>query len=436
MKKSLNNSTLSRVISCIVLAVLLAATVCGVYFGIFGRNTQSVTIHTENGDEEQVLYRQVAYIPNTINQNWQEAIRPAASLAGGYRYILTADGLNSQDMKAAAKVLKTRAELLAGNAAVQADGNTISVTVPDKSYSSTLSTVFTPIGNYDFAVLDTAAGALGAPVMTREHVKQIYYSDANGTYQVQVVFNGKGMKVIQDLLTTNRNGTLYLSMDGQPAAYATLTTPTNDMLAFNASEAGSAIVLMDCMRSGALPAALTLQKAEAAENDGRALNVTILVTAAILLAACACALALGRVSGLAGVWTVIAWTVCFSLFTALISVSAGWIMTVPAMLAIIILCVASFAFGVICLHGPMGAQIKKGRGALAAYGGACRGQVKFLGIFYGIIAVVGLVLMLVYKSALYGVLGRIVLLGAALSFLALFVFLRVVLSCWAALTKK
>ncbi len=114
----------NKIISAVVLVVLLAATVVGVVLGICGRNTQYVTV-TENGEEvRRALYRQVAYIPNTINDNWQEAIRPEAKLAGGYSYTLTAEQGDMSDadfakaLKKAAKVIKARAELVVGTADV------------------------------------------------------------------------------------------------------------------------------------------------------------------------------------------------------------------------------------------------------------------------------------------------------------------------------
>ena len=65
------------------LVIMLGATILGAYWGIVGRNTQMVTIHDDDGDHQEALYRQVAFIPNTVNENWREAIVPSAALGGG-----------------------------------------------------------------------------------------------------------------------------------------------------------------------------------------------------------------------------------------------------------------------------------------------------------------------------------------------------------------
>ena len=81
----------TKIISIIVLLAVLVATVAGAYLGFAGRNTQMVTV-TENGVETQrALYRQVAFIPNTFNTTWKEAIIPSAQLGGGIEYVFTAE---------------------------------------------------------------------------------------------------------------------------------------------------------------------------------------------------------------------------------------------------------------------------------------------------------------------------------------------------------
>ena len=165
-------------------------------------------------------------------------------------------------------------------------------------------------------------------------------------------------------------------------------------------------------------------------------DIAVLALGVVLLITCVYLLILGRASGLAGILALVAWVVLFSLFTALIAVSANWIMTVPAMLVILLLCVLAFLYGLILLYDAMAGQIKRGRSARAAYADACRRQGKWLAIFYGVIAALGLLLMLIFQAGIYGVLGRFLMVGALLSLAALFLFLRVVLSCAAALANK
>ena len=433
----MKKNNLNKIISCVVLVVLCAATVVGAWLGLAGRNTEYVTIHTENGDEKQALYRQVPYIPNTFNQSWKEALRPSADLGGGYSYTLTAEGADSATLKAAAKVLKARAQLISGNAITQVADGAVTVTVPDDSYNALLPNVFTVMGEYTFAFMDSATGQVGESVLTGEHVKQAYYSvnSNNGAYQVQVVFNSKGVKAIRDLIAANGASALYLTLDGQAIAYAILSEPTNGMLAFTANDWSSAFIATDCIRSGALPASMTLSASAAAEPASGLMNIVIIAAAIILLLVCVYLVVSCGLSGLAGVWALIAYVVCSSLLTALVAVSVSWVVTVPAMLGIV-LCLCAFVYGLVTIFLGMSKQIRSGRGALAAYGDVCRRQIKPLGIVYGALLAIGLLLMIIFQRGIAGIMGRVFCLDAILSFVILFVFVRVVLSCAAALKGK
>ena len=68
----MKKNTTRKIISIVTLVVLLCATVVGAWLGIAGRNTQYVTIHEDGQDVQKALYRQVAFIPNTINENWRD----------------------------------------------------------------------------------------------------------------------------------------------------------------------------------------------------------------------------------------------------------------------------------------------------------------------------------------------------------------------------
>ena len=432
----MKNSTLTKILSAVVLAVLLCATVAGAWLGIAGRNTEYVTIRQDGQDVQRALYRQVSYIPNTFNTSWQQAIRPAAALAGGYRYTLTAEDADSAALSRIAKVAAARARLITGSASAKVEGDAVALTVPEDSFNSLISAVASAIGQVTFALLDTASQAVGESVMGMDAVKNAYYSANNNTYQVQVLFNSKGVKAYNDLRQANAGSYLYLVLDGQPAAYAALSALTDGVLSFTANDWSTAFIAVDCLRTGALPAAVTMSSAEAtAPTAGSLLNIVIILCAVALLAVCVLLLALAKKAGLAGVWTLVAWVVLFCLFTALIAVNANWIMTVPGMI-VLVLCVCAFLYGLVALFRATGAQIKNGRSAQAAFADASRRQLKPLGLGCAALAVIGLVLMMAFQSGIAGVLGRVVLMSAVLSFVMLFLFPRVVLGCWAALKAK
>ena len=265
----MKNSTVKRILSCIVLLALCAAAVAGCWLGILGRTTQYALIHTEDGDVREALYRQVAFIPNTVNDTWQEAIRPSAYLGGGYSYTLKAEEGDASLLKKAEKVLKDRAELISGNALSALDGSTVTVTVPETQYNSMLPTVFSQPGEVTFAPYDAVAGGPADNVLTKEHVQQAYYyAPDSGSVQVQVRFNSKGQKAISDLIAGQSVSALYLLADGQPAAYAMLSTMRNGVLAFSFTESGAAMAVVDWLRSGSLPVGVTYESAAAAPAPG------------------------------------------------------------------------------------------------------------------------------------------------------------------------
>ena len=432
----MKKDTLNKLVSCLVLLVLLAATLAGAYLGIFGRTTEYATIHTENGDEQRALYRQVAYIPNTVNENWREAIRPSAALGGGRSYALTADTSDSALLAKAAKVLKARATLLAGDADVQVSGSSVTVTVPQEESNSLLPVVLTTVGECSFAFIDDETGTPGSPVLTAADMKQAYYSASNSTYQVQVVFTRKGVQAVQSLLGTNAGQALCLLVDGQPVAYSLLTAPTNDMLAFTASDWTWAFVATDCLRSGALPVSLTAGADQAAEASmGGFLNGVIIAVAIALLLMCVYLVARCGLAGLHGVWALAAFLVLFFLLTATTAIGAGWTMTL-ASLIVLVLCVCAFVYGLGRIFGGMARYLRNGRSAQSSYADASRKALRPLGILYGAITAAGLLLMFIFQRGNYGVLGRAVALDGILSFVILFLFVRVTLSCCAGLAGK
>ncbi|MBQ9197216.1 MAG: hypothetical protein IJ157_08230 [Clostridia bacterium] len=431
----MKNTTAKKAVSIVVLAALCVATLAGLYLGVFGRNTEYVTIHTDSGDEQQALYRQVAFIPNTLNTTWQEAIRPEAKLGGGYAYTYTFDSADAGALKAAAKVMGQRAQSLAGNANTKVENGAVTVSVPETAYNATLAAVLAPMGDFDFVLYNTSDGTMGEPVLTAEQVKQTYLSTSSSTYQVQVQFNSKGVKAYNDLRAQTSGAMLYLRLDGQPAAYASLSALNNDMLSFTVSDSATAYLLVTCMRSGVLPGNATLADSQAAQAESGAVNILIIGCAVLALLTCLCLVFIARAGGLAGAWAVLAWIVCFFLLASLISVGVNWVMTSLSMTAIVI-CFIAFLYGLVTLFGEMAGQTKRGRGAYAACVDASGKKIKFLSILYGAVLLVGVVLMVAFRAAAYGVLGRIIAVSALVSFVMVLVFPRLVLGCMAALTGK
>lgn len=431
------NVVLNRVICAIVVLVLLAATVAGAFLGIKGRNTQMVTIHDDDGDHQEALYRQVAFIPNTVNENWREAIVPSAALGGGYSYTVTAEQGDMTDaeltklLKSAAKVLKARVELVTGDASVKVEDKQIVLTVPESGYNTAVAMLLSPVGEYTLALPNADNSDLGETVMDAGDVKQSYYYANNSNYSVQLQLTKKGESKFNALLADHAGEALYLAQDGQAVAAATLSASllSNGVLTISASDWATAFSAVACLRSGSLPAELTLQGSAAADAAlGNLLNTVILAAGAVLLLCCVWMLVRNRLTGLLGVWTLAAQVVLFCLLTALIAVSASWRMSVLSMI-VLLLCEAAFVFGLLLVLGRMASAMGKGRGSRAAAGAAFDGSFKLLATVYGVILAVGLVFMFAFQSGMLGILGRLMALSAVLSVAMIYVFLRLVLSC-------
>ena len=432
----MKKNTTRKIISIVTLVVLLCATVVGAWLGIAGRNTQYVTIHEDGQDVQKALYRQVAFIPNTINENWREAVRPSAELGGGFNYTLTAEGASASDLKKAASIIKDRALMVLGNASAKTVDGQIVLSVPEDSYNSLIATIIPEVGEYYFAIYDSSNNNVGEAVLNREHVKQAYYHVENDTYQVQVLFNSKGIKAITDLVASNPGTYLYLMLDGQPLGYAYFSAPSNGVLAFNTSDWTSAFLATACMRTGSLPVVVSLSETAAAEPAmGSLFNIVIIATAVVLLLVCVWLIVRCGIGGLHGVWALIAWVVVFFLAVSLIAVSVKWVMTLLSVIAIA-LCVCAFVYGLVVLFNGIASSVRSGRSLLPAYKAVSRQKLRLLSIVYGALLVIGLLLMFIFQNATYGVLGRMIALSAIISFVVLYLFTRITITCAATIENK
>ena len=433
MKKNNTN----KIISLVVLLVILASTVAGAYLGIMGRNTQMVTV-IENGQPvEKALYRQVAFIPNPVNENWTEAIVPSAQLNGGYSYTLTLDKGDMSDaeyaktLKEAAKVVAKRGEMVMGNASAKVVDNAIVLTVPANEYDTMIPTVVTPAGEVTFCFVDTATGELSAPILTADDVKDAGYFANGATYYLQVEVTSKAIKTLNEHL----GETLYVVQDGQPIAYLTLSTAmTDNFLSAAVNDWSLAFIAAVCLRAGSLPSMLTLaDTAVAPATMGGVLDAVIVICGVIAVLAAVFMIIRAKAAGLMGALTLAAETVVFWLLTALISVSTGWTMT---LLALILLVISQLVFigGLVRVMEQIAAA-QKHRALAQASAAALKQNLKPLVIAFGAILALGLVLMLVFGNAVTGILGRVLAVSGALSFAMIFVLLRVEISCLCALKK-
>lgn len=426
----------NKIVSILVLVAVLVATVAGAYLGFAGRNTQMVTVNVNGTETERALYRQVAFIPNTFNKNWQEAIVPSAQLGGGIEYIYTADQGDMTDaeftkaMKTTAKVLGKRAEMLAGDAAFSYEGNTISVTVPVKEYDSLFASILTPVGDFTLCLYDAATGAFLEPALTDEHIKDAgYYVDSYGAYQLQLQLTKKGQKTLQTYANENGGEALYLLQDGAYVGYVSMyPTMDTEFLTIPTDDWSYALGAAICLRSGELPLTVGMIDYQAVDGSLSALlDIVVMAMLIITVLAMLFVILRGKTAGLVHALTIAAQGVVFCLIMALTAVSSDWKLDIGA-LFLLTACQMLFLGGMILINEKIAAAHKR-RALKPALKQAMKVSLKPLSIVYGALIVLGLAMMILFSSQPAAILGRLVALSGIISFVAIFVVLRVLISC-------
>lgn len=432
----------NKIVSIIVLVAVLVATVAGAYLGLAGRATQMVTV-TENGVEtERALYRQVAFIPNTFNLSWQEAIVPSAQLGGGYEYVFTAaqgdmtDAEFNKAVKAASKIMGERAAMMAGDANVKIDGASISVIVPGTEYDSTLANVVAPVGDITFCLYDAETGMFGDALMTGENVKDAGYYSQNNAYYLQLQLNKKGQKALASIAKENAGNTLYVLQDGSYLGYFYLSEGMDtDYVSVTTDDWTYALCAAVCLRTDALPVAVALENTLPAEGTHTAL-MNIVITAMFIITALAALYLIirGKIAGLTAVLTLAAQGVVFCLVMALTAVSTDWKLTITALI-LLAACQLLFIAGLVMINDKI-AALTKHRALSMAVKQAMKNGLKPLGTVYGALVILGLAMMICFSAQPAAILGRLIAISGVISFVAIFVVLRVLVSCVVTLKKS
>lgn len=432
----------NKIVSIIVLIAVLVATVAGAYLGLAGRATQMVTVNVDGVETERALYRQVAFIPNPVNDTWQEAIVPSAQLGGGVEYVFGAvqgdmtDAEFAKAVKSAAKIAGKRAAMIAGDSNVTVDGATISVVVPSDDYDSLLASIVSPIGEVTFCLYDAATGLFGEPLMTGEHVKDAGYYTNNNAYYLQMQLNKKGQKALASIAKENAGNTLYVLQDGSYLGYFYLSEGMDTQyVSFTTDDWSYALGAAVCLRAGKLPVSLTLENSMPAEGTHTAL-LNIVITAMFIITALAAVYMIirGKLAGLTAVLTLAAQGVVYCLIMALTAVSADWKLTITALI-LLAACQLLFIAGLILVNDKI-AALNKHRALKPALNQAMKTSLKPLATVYGALVVLGLAMMILFSAQPAAILGRLVALSGVISFVAIFVVLRVLVSCVVTLKKS
>ena len=434
----MKNNTVNKIISIVVLVALLGATVFGAYAGLMGLNTKMVTVKENGTDVQKALYRIVSFIPNTLNNSWQEAIQPDTTLGGGYSYVLTApDGVKAEDMKKAAEVIRARADMLVGGAVTKVEGSTLTLTVPGKDYDASIAAVLQPIGQATFAQYDEDTGLFGAALLDGSITDGTYYYMGENGYNIQLHLTAKGAAALRQVIAEHAFEYLYLLLDGEPVGYSPLydgIITESSTVDFMAPDASSAFVTAVAMRAASLPCVLTLTSDGVAAASSSLMNVGIIVFACLLLLACVYMIARSVKAGLLGAWALIAGVVLAALLNALIVVNTIWVVTVLSGI-VVFLCLTVMACSVVMVVNKAAGFVRAGRETAASVSAAIGKNGKLVALVNGVLMAIGLLMMFAFQRNAVGIMGRVVAADALVTLVMVFIFLPVVTACIKSLRK-
>ncbi len=243
-----------KAVSAVTLLIVLALSVVFIVLGVTGRKMDS-----------EGLYKLLPWIPTVGgSSDWREALVPGAALGDTavqtYVFQQTDEKLPDPDLDRAVKVLSTRLyDLGWTDVAVEKDADgKIRVTLPKGADASYLGKLLGAKGEYALASPD------GQVFLTGDHIRSagFGYSDRTGkSFSLSFAFDQEGKEIFAQKTTELLGQSISLLRDGVVLISPSISTPLTDggvsIPNFTLEEAREHAFLM---RSGALPAALTLQE--------------------------------------------------------------------------------------------------------------------------------------------------------------------------------
>ncbi len=342
-----------RAVSAVTLLIALALSVVFILLGVTGRKMDS-----------EGLYKLLPWLP-TVGDDyaWREALVPGAALGDTtvqtYAFEQAEQELPPSELDRAVKVLSTRLyDLGWTDAAVEKDAEgKIRVTLPAGSDAAYLGSLLSAKGEYSLADPD------GQVFLTGEHIKTagFGYSDNTGkNFSLSFEFDQEGKEIFAQKTTELLGQSVSLLRDGVVMVSPSISTPLTEggvsIPNFTLEEARENAVLM---RSGALPAALSVQEdgAEGSALLGRDVQRNLIIALICLFAVTALYLILlYRLGGFVAAWMLLLQLALSHFFAALIG--AGF--TVLTLAAIYLPFIIS-VFSLISLLSGVQGDILRGR---------------------------------------------------------------------------
>ena len=359
------------------------------------------------------------------SQNWPKSLSLSRSLGGGEytEYTVTAPEGSEESVKdlanAAVKVMRDRLSARGMNdVKVSLVGDsTIRVELPKLDDAASVLSMLSGNGNFEFRIGDEA-------FMTGEDIKSagvgLSDSSSSASYVLALQTTDEGKQKLADATSANIKGTMSMYRDGALLISATVPeafTTGQISVPLGLDLNGTANVAAQ-MNKGAFSAVLTKGAAGELENNGSALRIVLIVAAVMLAVALVYLVVVGKLTGVAGIWSVWCAIIMMMFLYATLVLATVNVAIVVALLLGILLAI----FTAVTRTDAISRETAKGAAPKAASKAGFRAAGKLVWLVHGGVLVLSLILMLIPGTKMIGytLSAAVVASAAAASLMRLF----------------
>ena len=339
------------------------------------------------------------------SQNWPKSLSLSRSLGGGEytEYTVTAPEGSEESVKdlanAAVKVMRDRLSARGMNdVKVSLVGDsTIRVELPKLDDAASVLSMLSGNGNFEFRIGDEA-------FMTGEDIKSagvgLSDSSSSASYVLALQTTDEGKQKLADATSANIKGTMSIYRDGTLLISATVPeafTTGQISVPLGLDLNGTANVAAQ-MNKGAFSAVLTKGDAGELENNGSALRVVLIVAAVMLAVALVYLVVVGKLTGVAGIWSVwCAIIMMMFLYATLVLATVNVAIVVALLLGSLLAIVTA-----VTRTDAISRETAKGAAPKAASKAGFRAAGKLVWLVHGGVLVLSLILMLIPGTKMIG----------------------------------
>lgn len=339
------------------------------------------------------------------SQNWPQSLSLSRSLGGGEytEYTVTAPEGSEESVKdlanAAVKVMRDRLSARGMNDVKVSlvDDSTIRVELPKMDDAASVLSMLSGNGNFEFRIGDEA-------FMTGADIKSagvgLSDSSSSASYVLALQTTDEGKQKLADATSANINGTMSIYRDGTLLISATVPeafTTGQISVPLGLDLNGTANVAAQ-MNKGAFSAVLTKGDAGELENNGSALRIVLIVAAVMLAVALVYLVVKGKLTGVAGIWSVWCAIIMMMFLYATLVLATVNVAIVVALLLGILLAI----FTAVIRTDAISRETAKGAAPKAASKAGFRAAGKLVWLVHGGVLVLSFILMLIPGTKMIG----------------------------------